>query len=107
MTVMLMSVNERRKEIGVRKAVGAQRKDVFVQFLAESALIGLGGICAGLLVSSAACWLLAAFTSIKPLVTGWTVAMTLAVGLGLGCLFGVLPAARAAAQEPVDALRME
>lgn len=107
MTVMMMSVGERRKEIGVRKATGAKRGDIFVQFLTESALIGLGGVSVGLGFSAIVCQLLARFTSIKPLLTLTTVGMAFAVGLGVGCLFGIWPAVRAAKLDPVDSLRLE
>lgn len=107
MTVMLMSVNERRKEIGVRMAVGARRSDVFWQFLVEAATIGLAGVLSGLAVSAVAVWALATFTNIKPLMTPGTVLTAFAMGLGLGCLFGILPAGRAAKQDPVVSLRNE
>lgn len=107
MTVMLMSVNERRKEIGVRKATGARRRDIFAQFLFESALIGVLGVAAGSAFSVVACVLLAQFTAIKPLMTPGTFLLALGVGVGVGTVFGLVPAVRAAAQDPVVALRME
>jgi len=107
MTVMLMSVNERRKEIGVRKATGARQIDIFWQFLTESTLIGLSGVLTGLLVSSVVCNLLARFTNIKPITSPTTVALAFIVGLGLGCVFGMIPAIKAARQDPVVSLRME
>jgi putative ABC transport system permease protein len=107
MTVMLMSVGERTKEIGVRKAVGASRKQIFNQFLAESALIGLAGVILGLLVSLVVIQIIATTTSIKPLVTPATLALTFAVGIGLGSLFGILPATKAARLDPVECLRNE
>jgi putative ABC transport system permease protein len=107
MTVMLMSVGERTKEIGIRKAVGASRSSIFRHFLAEAALIGLLGVTVGLVVSLAILQIIAATTSIKPLVTAETVIMTLAVGIGLGSLFGTIPALKAARLDPVDCLRRE
>ncbi|MBS1710248.1 MAG: ABC transporter permease [Armatimonadetes bacterium] len=107
MTVMLMSVGERTREIGVRLAVGASRRAIFRQFLLESALIGLAGVLMGLAVSAATIYAIAATTSIKPLLTGGTVAMTLATGVGLGILFGVAPAAKASRMHPVECLRHE
>lgn len=107
MTVMLMSVGERTKEIGVRMAVGASRKAVFKHFLIESALIGLGGVLMGLAVSLIILQIIGNTTSIKPLVTLETVSLTLCVGIGLGCLFGVIPALKAARMHPVEALRNE
>lgn len=107
LTVMLMSVNERRKEIGVLKAVGARNKDVFSQFLIEASIIGLAGVVAGLAVSAIVCWGLAAFTQIKPLMTWETVAMAFAVGIGVGGAAGLVPAMKAARQDPVVSLRAE
>lgn len=107
MTVMLMAVNERRKEIGVRKATGARQADVFWQFLFESALIGLVGVVAGLIVNTVVCTLLAQNTNIKPVTTLATVGLAVMVGLGLGTVFGVIPAYRAARLDPINSLRME
>ena len=107
MTVMLLSVGERRKEIGVRLATGARRKDIFHQFLVESVTIGFGGVIAGLAVSIVACTIIAATSNIKPLITGGTIGMTFAVGLGVGVLFGLIPAVKASKLDPVAALRLE
>jgi putative ABC transport system permease protein len=107
MTVMLMAVNERHKEIGVRKAVGATNRDVFWQFLAESGLIALVGVGMGLAVSLIAAGALALWTPIRPVMTPATVALAAVAGLGVGCLFGVVPAVRAARQDPVVSLRNE
>lgn len=107
MTVMLMSVNERNKEIGIRKATGARKSDIFWQFLIESIAIGLTGVLAGLGISLIVCYFLREFTRIKPLVTVDTVAITLLVGVGIGSIFGLIPAMKAARRDPVDALRNE
>lgn len=107
MTVMLMSVNERAKEIGIRKTVGARRRDVFVQFLTEAMVLGLLGGLAGLAVSWVTCRALEAYTPIKPLVSWDTIALCFGVSLGIGGLFGLLPALNAARQDPVVALRRE
>jgi putative ABC transport system permease protein len=107
MTVMLMSVSERSREIGIRKAVGAKQRDIFFQFLIEAVVLTIVGGLAGLLVSYGGCAILAAMTRIKPQLS-WDVAgLGLAVSLGVGSVFGLIPAMKAAAKNPVDALRNE
>jgi putative ABC transport system permease protein len=107
MTVMLMSVGERSREIGIRKAVGARRVDIFQQFLFEAVILTCLGGLAGLCVSYAACLAVGRFTKIHPLVSAGVVALGICVTVVVGCLFGVLPAMKAANKHPVDALRSE
>ena len=107
MNIMLMSVSERTREIGIRKSVGARRQDVLRQFLLESVCLAtLGGV-----MGVAAGWSLAqliAFASPLPSrVTAWSVVLALSLGLGVGLVFGVYPARRAARMDPIDALRFE
>ena len=107
MNIMLMSVTERTREIGIRKAVGATARDIQRQFLAESvALAASGG-----LLGVAAGWAFASFIAvISPLparVTLWSVAVAVGLGAGVGVLFGVYPASRAARLDPITALRAE
>lgn len=105
MTVMLMSVRERTSEIGLRKSVGARRKDIFVQFLFESLLLAALGGASGLALGALVCAVLASATPIKPLIEGSTVALALGTSTLVGGFFGILPASRAARQDPVAALR--
>jgi len=105
MTVMLMAINERRVEIGIRRAVGAQSQDIFRQFLAEAILIGLIGSLTGLVFSSLICWGIATFTPIKPVMTFGTVALAFGVGIGVGAIFGAIPALKAGRQDPLVSLR--
>ena len=105
MTVMLLSVGERTGEIGIRKAVGARRGDVFLQFLGESIVLSGLGSAAGLVVGAIFCVGLDRFTPIHPTITRDLVLGTLGVGLVVGALFGILPARRAARLTPVEAMR--
>ena len=107
MNIMLMAVTERTHEIGLRKAVGATSADVRRQFLAEAVALALAGGVLGV----AAGWALAfVVSSVSPLparVTPWSVALSLVLGAGIGVLFGVYPASRAARLDPITAMRAE
>ncbi len=107
MTVMLMSVSERAKEIGIRKTVGATQRDIFVQFLSESLALALAGGLIGLALSLLICAALRSFTPIKPLVTPGIVLLSFAMSAGTGGVFGLLPAVRAAKKDPVESIRNE
>jgi len=107
MNIMLMTVNERIHEIGIRKSVGATRDDIRRQFLVEAvALASLGGVL-GVLLGWGSATLVASATPLPARVTLWSVAAALALGAGAGVLFGVYPATRAARLDPITALRAE
>jgi putative ABC transport system permease protein len=107
MNIMLMSVTERTREIGIRKAVGARRRDVRRQFLLEAVCLATLGGTLGVLGG----WLLAQLIGlVSPLparVTLWSVGVALTVGTSVGIVFGVYPAGRAARLDPIAALRQE
>jgi ABC-type antimicrobial peptide transport system permease subunit len=107
MNIMLVSVTERTREIGIRKAIGARRRDITWQFLAEAmALTGAGGVAGILLVESVVAVVRYA-TSMKPAVPLWALVAGVGVSLSIGLLFGVWPAIKAAQLDPVEALRYE
>ncbi len=107
MAIMMVSVTDRTREIGVRKALGATRRDILVQFLIEAAtLTGIGGvigIVCGLLFGT----LITRVMDIQAGVPLWSAAIAAAVSIAIGIVFGLLPANRAARLEPVEALRYE
>jgi len=105
MNILLISVKERTKEIGLRRAVGASRRDVFTQFLAESLTVTLLGMAAGLLVGCGICIALPRFTQMPVAISWEPVALAAAAAVLVGTFFGIQPARRAARLSPVEALR--
>jgi len=107
LAVMLMSVRERRREIGLRLAVGARRRDVRTQFLAEALMLGTGGGVAGIVIGLAAAAVLAAATEWPIAVEPLSVILSFSFSLATGVFFGVYPAHRASLLDPVESLRSE
>ncbi len=105
--MMLISVTERTREIGIRKAVGATRGEILWQFLVEAGVLTLLGGALGLLIGGGGAWLLRSFTPVPATVPLWSVAVALAASLVTGMVFGLVPAMRAARMTPVDALGHE
>jgi putative ABC transport system permease protein len=107
MNIMLITVTERTREIGVRMAVGARRSDIFRQFLAEAIALSVVGGSAGVVVAVAAGRAIAHFTLLRPVATPGVVTLALGVCIVMGITFGTVPAARASGLSPVEALRHE
>ena len=107
MNIMLVSVNERTREIGLRKSVGARRADILLQFLVESATIaaigGLWGVLLGVLLAKVVSWV----TPLPSAIQTWSVVAGLSVATTVGLFFGIYPASKAARLDPVVALRAE
>ena len=108
MNVMLVSVTERTREIGLRKAVGARRRDILLQFLTEAVCLSAVGGCLGIALGYGLC----ALVSLHPqmvdvIVPWWAVALGFGISAGTGVIFGLVPAVKAALLNPIDALRHE
>jgi len=107
MNIMLVSVSERTKEIGIRMAVGARRRDILVQFLIEAAVIsGTGGLI-GILLGLALARIVSAATSLPSTIDPVSIVLAIALSTSIGLFFGIYPANRAAKLNPVEALRSE
>lgn len=105
--IMMISVTERTKEIGVRKALGATRREIMFQFLVEAATLTLLGGIIGMTMGGSIAWLVSTYTPIPAAVPLWSVVAALAASAVTGIFFGLYPASKAAKLDPVEALRYE
>jgi putative ABC transport system permease protein len=107
MNIMLMVVTERTREIGLRKSLGARRRDIVWQILTESITLStFGGLC-GTALGFFAAWVVSQLTPLPAIVEPWSVALGIAMTALVGLFFGLYPAMRAAALDPIEALRRE
>ena len=107
MNIMLMAVSERTREIGIRKALGARRRDIMAQFIVESATLSVVGAALGILAGLALAWVVQALTPMPAAVAPWSVAVGVLLGISVGVIAGAYPASRAARLDPITALRAE
>ena len=107
MNIMLASVTERTREIGIRRAIGARRKQIILQFLIETVVLstvgGITGLCIGLIIPM----LITLFAGMPTVITTFSIVLPLFISIGIGIVFGLYPAARAAEVDPIIALRHE
>ena len=126
MNIMLATVTERTREIGVRRALGAKRRDIILQFLVETVVLsatgGVVGVAAGFLCRPVTAGLLKAIEGwfpnvwaalppavhgLQPIIAPWSIVAAFAISVGVGIVFGLYPARRAALMDPIEALRHE
>ncbi len=105
MNIMLASVMERIREIGVRRAIGATKKDIIFQFLTESVFISVTGGIIGILLGVVMAKIITVSTGISTIVSLWSIFISFGVAAGVGIIFGYLPAKKASEQDPVESLR--
>jgi putative ABC transport system permease protein len=107
MNIMLMVVSERTREIGLRKALGARRADILSQVLTESVTLSIFGGMVGISLGFLAALTIAAVTPLPARLEPWSVVLGIGITAGVGLFFGLYPASRAAALDPIEALRRE
>jgi putative ABC transport system permease protein len=107
MNIVLATVMERTREIGIRRATGARRADIVRQFLTESVLISVGGGALGIAFGFFLSWLIARAAEWKTIVTTSSVLIAFSVSVAVGVIFGIYPALKAARIDPIEALRYE
>ena len=107
MNIMLASVTERTKEIGIRRAIGARKSRIVVQFLINTCVLSIGGGLAGLVVGVAIPIAITFFTAMPTVIQPYSMLLAFGISVGVGIVFGLYPALRAASLDPIEALRHE
>jgi len=107
MNIMLATVLERTREIGIRRAIGARQADIIRQFLTEAVLISILGGAIGIAFGFGLSWIIASAAGWSTIVTATSVAVAFGVSVGIGLLFGSYPAMQAARLDPIEAIRYE
>jgi putative ABC transport system permease protein len=107
MNIMLATVTERTREIGVRRALGAKKKDIITQFLVETVVLSIGGGVIGVIIGVVVPFVVSALADMVTIVTFWSVLVAFGISGAIGIMFGIYPARSAANLDPIEALRHE
>ena len=107
MNIMLATVSERTREIGIRRALGAKKRDIVIQFLSETLLLTLAGGVLGIILGSVIPSLVTYFSNQPTVITGVSLILAFGISAGVGLAFGIYPAYRAANMDPIESLRHE
>jgi putative ABC transport system permease protein len=107
MNIMLMAVAERTVEIGIRKALGAKRRDIMAQFVVESATLSTLGAAIGIATGIGLAFAVRSLTPLPAAVAPWSVLLGVSLGVAVGMIAGIYPASRASRLDPITALRAE
>jgi putative ABC transport system permease protein len=107
MNIMLATVTERTREIDIRRALGARKKDIIAQFLVETMVLSVGGGFIGVVLGIVVPFVISHMTAMKTIVTSSSLVIAFGISGAVGIVFGLYPASRAAALDPIEALRHE
>ncbi|MCA9313268.1 FtsX-like permease family protein, partial [Candidatus Saccharibacteria bacterium] len=107
MNIMLVTVTERTREIGIRKAIGATKLQILMQFLIEALAITLAGGIIGVITSLGLSYIISSQTAIKPALDPWIATLAIGVSILVGIIFGTWPAIRASRKDPIHSLKHE
>lgn len=107
MNIMMVSVTERTREIGIRKALGATYHDIMLQFLLESIVIGVSGGTLGIILGVVAAFALSIFSNLNTVISPLSILVSFGFSVAVGLFFGIYPARKAALLDPIEALRYE
>jgi putative ABC transport system permease protein len=107
MNIMLATVSERTREIGIRRALGAKKRDIIFQFLSETLILTLSGGILGIILGSLIPYLVTFYGQMRTVITGSSLVLAFGISAGVGIIFGLYPAYRAANMDPIESLRHE